>query len=211
MKYLLAKSTDIQISCIRQLQCLAIIFVSAMMLFSLSTVDGDEDPFAFMPVGGKQLLTELLEKCKTCDEMETIATTDRTEKAWREYLVSRETALQNLPREELDRGALANLTAQEERTLVAYLTVNFPLKRWRKKYPQEGREMALEICIACHGAIWAPSTRPVSGWLSTFKQPMHSGIPFRKTQAQELAHYFAINLPIPVEEIPEELMQEPNY
>ena len=188
-----------------------ILFLSLMMLFSINVVTGGDDPFAFMPAGGKQLLTDLLENCATCDDIESIALTDRTEEEWKEYFSNQETSLQNLPDEELSRGAFANLTAQSEQTLTSYLTVNFPLKRWRKKYPLDGRQMALETCIACHGAIWAPSTRPVAGWLSTFKQPMHSSIPFRKTQAAELAHYFAINLPISIEEIPEELMQPPNY
>lgn len=153
-----------------------------------------DDPFAFMPAGGPQLLQQVLDACGECDGFAALAALDQDADAWRGYFE--------------ERGALGELEDHQVETLVRYLAVNLPAEGAQgvEDLPRGGREIAVVQCTVCH-TIELPMTadRSVERWREHIRVPPHDAIGLSEAEWATLASYLALNAPVPEESIPEEL------
>lgn len=170
-------------------------------LLGLSPALGQEY-FDFMPEGGKALLIQLLGHPLDTAELRQIAKARRGEEEWKDALAAR-------------TGAMSEKQLQ---TLVGYLVVNMPLaeetlETAEKKddvtaaLPPDGRELAWNQCQFCHSLFtsYLVHERGVQGWLSTFETPFHREIKMIEKERETFARYSAINMPMRIEDVPEEL------
>lgn len=177
--------------------------------------------YDWMPRGGQQLLNAVLTDCATCDELPTIAMMEKTQEEWMEYFSAQQSKRDDLPEEELTKGAFAGFADREVDTLVAYMAINLPIPEARVPevervgtgaLPIEGRQLALEQCTACH-AIAATMTQEwtVERWIHLITDGTHGVLRLTDEQVRELAHYITNN-PVPMEEIPPPLREPmPGY
>lgn len=156
--------------------------------------------FDFMPDGGRTMVSRLFGQ--TPARVHEIAGATRSEAEWIEYL----------------RQQAADLTDRERQTLAGYLTVNMPLPESALKdaeqkgepiaaFPADGRQLAIDNCQFCHSLFtgYLMHDRNVEGWRSTFKSPFHKEIKMTDKEKETFARYSAINMPMRVEDVPEEL------
>ena len=156
-----------------------------------------DDRFSFLPLGGQQLLEQVLEACSDCDGLNAWSTSARTQAEWRAFLDG--------------RGVLAELDDTQTATLTHYLSVAFPLEEAATAIadlPLDGRTLVIFQCQTCH-AITIPVTqdREVPYWLQHRTQPPHDALELSEPEWQHVANYLALNTPIPEESIPAELRQ----
>lgn len=167
-----------------------------------------EDPFAFMPKGGKSLLLEILADVPATQDVLPFVTERKSPDEWVAYLTDRSKAVRRL----------AGFTEQERRTLAAYLAINTPLSAdqipqrtdlaaWKRVLPADGRELALRHCPVCHSlySSFLTQNRDVQGWLGTFEVPFHREIKMTEKERETFSHYSAINMPVKEALIPREL------
>ena len=157
---------------------------------------GDHD---FMPKGGKALLLEVLGTPPDPAELGKIAQARRTEAQWRDALAPRARAL----------------TEQQLATLAAYLAVNMPLPAKdavkggdvASALPPDGRELAWRECQSCHSlfASHLTQSRDAQGWRNVFLSPFHRELKMSAQEREEFARYSALNMPMKIEDVPEEL------
>ena len=158
--------------------------------------------FKFMPKGGKTLLLELLGTPPDATELHKIGETRRTEAEWREALSVR----------------TKDLGEPQQRTLAAYLAVNMPLpsaalQEIDKKgdvaaaLPRDGRELAWNECQFCHSLFssYLTQDRNLQGWLNMFQSPFHRELKMTAQERAEFAHYSTINMPMKIEDVPQDL------
>jgi hypothetical protein len=159
---------------------------------------------AFMPKGGKTLLLEVLGDSPDREELLQILGARRSETEWRAAMEKR----------------TKQLTDRELRTLAAYLAVNMPVQapqqiadRAAKRneldaaLPRDGRELAWNECQFCHSLFTSHLTqeRDVQAWLNMFQSPFHRELKLTKQEREEFARYSAINMPMKIEDVPEDL------
>ncbi len=166
----------------------------------------DEDVFAFIPHGGKTLLTHLLQDAPT-DTVQALLTSKHTREEWSGYLKEHTAAI----------GALAALSDYEMLTLADYLSFNMPLPEgsvptdpgkadWTAVLPADGRDLALENCQFCHIiTVVVTQDKTQDAWLGTMNKPSHVEIEISPEQREALASYLVLNGAIPVDLVPEEL------
>ena len=166
-----------------------------------------QDQFEFMPKGGSMLLLEVLDSSST-DDIVSVVTAKRTQEEWEAYFTDQESALKDL-------------TEKEVKTLVAYLAINMPIPEeeipketekidWVTFLPSDGWLLTLETCMNCHGLDAALiEERELVGWGTLFGGHDHVILPLTKQQWATLEYYLAINMPIPEEDIPEEMWGAP--
>ncbi len=156
----------------------------------------------FMPKGGKTLLIEMLGLPVDAAALRPVATARRTEEEWHAFLAARE----------------GPMSEPELRTLAGYLAVNMPvpagaLESAEKKgdpgaaLPPDGRELAWNQCQFCHSLFASHLTqdRDVQGWLGMFESPFHREIGMNQRERETFARYSAVNMPMKIEDVPEDL------
>ena len=161
-----------------------------------------QETYDFMPRGGKTLLIELLGDPVDTAELRLIARARRGESEWGEFLAAR-------------KGSLGD---RELRTLAAYLAVNMPLDEGAldeagrqgdavAALPRDGRELAWNHCQFCHSLFTSHLTqdRDVEGWMGMFQSPFHREIEMSPRERETFARYSAINMPLRMEDVPEDL------
>lgn len=175
--------------------------VLGILLFGLAPVLAQGD-YSFMPKGGKTLLLEILGSPPDEQELRKVAGERHNEEEWRRTFAV--------------RGK--TLSEREWRTLAAYLAVNMPLpedglaqaeKRGglATALPRDGRELAWNECQFCHSLFTSHLTqdRSVQAWLNMFQSPFHREMKMTAQEREEFSRYSTINMPMRVEDVPEEL------
>lgn len=110
------------------------------------------------------------------------------------------------------------LTEAEARTLASYMALNLPLadpstladlapETLADALPRDGKDLAIRNCQGCHGFYtgYLGHSRDVNGWLVMFNSPFHLEIRMNPTERRTFAHYSALNLPLPIENVPADL------
>ena len=170
--------------------------VFAIAVFAFAQAAGEDN--AFMPKGGRALLIELLGTPPDRAELRTIAQARRTEPEWRDFVAARKNTL----------------TERELATLAAYLAVNMPLpdddvKRdnLASTLPPDGRDLAWSECQSCHSLFASHLTqrRNAQGWRNMFLSPFHRELKMTPQQREEFARYSALNMPMKIEDVPQDL------
>jgi hypothetical protein len=173
----------------------------AIGLGCLSQALGQE--LDFMPKGGKTLLMEVFGATPDAATLDALAAPARSEADWSAFLA----------------GADAKLSDKELRTLAAYLSVNMPAAPRDKlgsaaasggiaaALPPDGRELAWNGCQGCHSlfAGYLTQDRDLQGWQNMFQSPFHRELRMTPQQRDEFSRYSAINMPMKIEDVPEEL------
>ncbi len=166
-----------------------------------------EDVFAFIPAGGRMLLSEIFAAHPPAAEVKAILSGKRDRAGWLAYLKERGKSL----------GGLQKLDDKEQLTLADYLSYAMPLPAneipadparadWSKVLPEDGRDYAMDKCQGCHIiTVVITQSRPREHWLATMHKPSHIGIRMTEKQREEVADYLVINGGIPIDEVPEEL------
>lgn len=166
-----------------------------------------EDVFAFIPPGGRELLTEILKAAPPAEDVNALLTGRRGAEGWHAYLTSRAGST----------PVLKDFGDRELATLANYLAFAMPLPAdklpadparadWKKILPMDGRDLALNYCQSCHIiTVVITQERPVEHWLGTMNKPSHIEIELTPAQRRELANYLVINGGIPIDLVPEEL------
>lgn len=174
----------------------AVFVVASVAVMATAITALAQDPFGFMPKGGAELLAEVLSGCARCEKLSDLATRKRTAEEWRRYFDQ--------------AGVLSKLSAKEVETLTRYLAVNFPARNIQdaRSLPRSGRAMVIQYCSLCHSmAVPMTQARDPAQWQGFKMRPPHDTVGLSSTEWEELANYLAINAPIPVDRIPEQLRQ----
>jgi hypothetical protein len=166
------------------------------------------DPiFDFIPLGGRSLLSQMLESKPPAAEARALLTGKRSRAEWVEYLKGRTATV----------PALKSLEERELLTLADYLSFNAPLPAakmpadfakadWRKILPPDGRDFALDYCQSCHIiTVTVTQDRSREHWLGTMNKPSHVEIKLTPQQREALASYLVLNAAIPIDQVPKEL------
>lgn len=153
----------------------------------------------FMPKGGRELLLQIIQDPTDLSE---IVTSQKSEQDWKAALAPW-----------TDR-----LGEKELLTLTAYLAVNMPLDGptiaaaekqgdLRAALPPDGGELAWTNCQFCHSLFssYLTQQRDVPGWLGMFQSPFHQELKMSSKERETFARYSAINMPMAVEDVPEDL------
>lgn len=161
---------------------------------------GAEDP-SFMPRGGRTLLVERLGASPRADEMRRLLGTTRSEPEWAAWVAA----------------GPAPASERERATLVAYLATHLPLPAAATSsrsaedllaaLPRDGRDLAWQQCQFCHSLFTSHLTqrRDEQGWRNMFLSPFHRELKMTAREREEFARYSAINMPMRIEDVPEEL------
>lgn len=183
-----------------------IVIVLSLVLTSISGAAARaKSSFDWMPNGGSVLLIEVLAQANAIDTLGDLARQKKNEKQWREYLGRY-------------KDAWGHLTDSEKTTLATYLATNFPMPEKRiprdakalregRFLPQDGKQLILDGCQACHSvAVPVQHKLDFTGWKGVITTGTHAGLDLDNTQRDEMAHYAAINFPIPEKNIPKALL-----
>jgi len=166
-----------------------------------------KDVFAFIPAGGRTLLSTVLDSKPPADATRAILTGKHTREEWLADLRSRAAAI----------PALKDLTDVQLTTLADYLAFNMPLPAdklpadfakadWPHVLPHDGRDMALQYCQSCHIiTVVITQDRSREAWLGTMHKPSHIEIKLTQQEREALANYLVLNAGIPIDQVPEEL------
>jgi hypothetical protein len=170
--------------------------VLAIAVFAFAQAAGEDN--AFMPKGGRALLLDLVGAPANVTDLRSIAQARRTEPEWRYFVAARKQAM----------------TERELATLTAYLAVNMPLSADAEKRPDlasalppDGRDLAWNGCQSCHSlfAGYLTQDREVQGWRNIFLSPFHRELKMSPQEREEFARYSAINMPVKIEDVPQDL------
>lgn len=170
--------------------------VVAIAVFAFAQAAGEDN--AFMPKGGRALLLDLLGVPPDQMELRAIAQARRTEPEWRDFVAARKNTL----------------TERELATLSAYLAVNMPMSddavkadQLASALPPDGRDLAWNVCQSCHSLFASHLTqrRNAQGWRNMFMSPFHRELKMSPQEREEFARYSALNMPMKIEDVPEEL------
>ncbi len=187
-------------------------------LFLLRPALAAEDEFKFMPKGGSEMFLDVLSQCANCDAIAELVTSQRTEEGWLKYFAGKQRA-QKYSGGDKKTGALAGLPEKQGKTLASYLAANAPMAKsslpkdskkadWKSVLPPDGRQLALEKCMGCHGiAVTMLNEADLRGWDMILRKSDHRGLKLTDREAQTLKSYLAINAPLPESEIPAALKQ----
>lgn len=170
--------------------------IVATAAFAFAQAVGEDN--AFMPKGGTALLFNLLSAPANLSELRSIVQARRTEPEWRDFVVERKKVL----------------TERELATLAAYLAVNMPLSddamkgdKLASALPPDGRDLAWNGCQNCHSLFTSYLTqdRELQAWRNIFLSPFHRELKMTPQEREELARYSALNMPMKIDDVPQEL------
>lgn len=161
------------------------------------------DVFAFIPVGGHTLLTNVINSHPPADEVKALLTGKRSREEWVDYLKDHAKAI----------PALQRLSEKERLTLADYLSLNMPRPAGevpadpaKAVLPPDGRDFAMDRCQGCHIiTVVVTQNRTKDAWLGTMNKPSHVRIKLTPQQREALANFLVLNAGIPIEQVPEEL------
>jgi hypothetical protein len=164
--------------------------IAATAVLVLAAAGGETNDF--MPKGGRALLVDIAGSSSS--QLREIAAAKRTEEEWLDFA-------RKQPKLATDR---------ERATLAAYLAVNMPLAdatQGAPVLPPDGRDLAWEGCQSCHSLFSSFLTQQGSAtrWRNMFLAPFHRNIRMTPQQREEFARYAEINMPMRVEDVPQEL------
>lgn len=171
----------------------ALLFGLVLLLVARPARAIDSD---FMPKGGRELLLQLFGAPAQEADLRNAVRAKRTEAEWREFLASRP------------------LGEREKATLAAYLALNMPLAggeaggtSLKAALPRDGRDLAWDECQSCHSlfAGYLTQSRDAQGWRNIFLSPFHRQMTMTPPQREEFARYAEINMPMKVEDVPQDL------
>jgi len=164
-----------------------------------------DEIFDFMPLGGRSLLSQLVDQGLPPGELQAILSAKRTAEEWVGYLQERQGSV----------PAIQNLGEQELLTLADYLAFNMPASEISAQanavelaaaLPPDGRDLSLDYCQSCHIiTVVVTQDRPQQAWLGTMSKPSHIEIDLTTAQREALANYLVLNAGIPIDLVPEEL------
>ncbi len=184
----------------------AALLVLAALLAAPAAAQTD-DVFAFIPSGGRTLLSRVLAAKPPAADARALLTGRHSRDDWLKDLRARGKSI----------PALQRLSDKELLTLADYLSHNMPLPanripadfaraNWEKLLPIDGRDMALDYCQGCHIiTVVVTQERPRDHWLGTLSKPSHVQIKLNKEQREALVSYLVLNAAIPVDDVPQEL------
>lgn len=184
-----------------------IAFLAFAAVFAGSLNAQPEDVFAFIPPGGKTLLTDIMRNDPPAAEAQALLTGKRDREGWLAHLRDRSAAI----------PGLKGLGDYELATLADYLAANMPLPEgkapadpaaanWSRLLPPDGRDLVMENCQFCHiitVVITQDKTR--NAWLGLMNKPSHVEIELTPEQREALANYLVVNGAIPIDLVPEDL------
>ncbi len=165
------------------------------------------DQLAFIPSGGRTLLTDIAKGKPPADEIKSLLTGTHSREEWTGYLNAQSKA----------DPAILHLSDKERLTLADYLSFHMPLPAsqvpaapartdWTGSLPKDGRDLALQYCQGCHIiTVVMTQVRSKTFWLGTVNTPSHAVIKMTPSEREELASYLELNAGIPIEQVPEEL------
>ena len=174
------------------LAALAVAIALFFLTRSAGAVEAD-----FMPKGGRTLLLQTVGTPGDLAQLQATVKAKRTEAEWTTQLAS-------------GKG----LSDRERATLAAYLAGNMPLAAdiaarpdVAKFLPADGRDLAWNECQSCHSLFtsYLTQSRDFQGWRNIFLSPFHRQMAFSDQQRDEFARYAAQNMPMKVEDVPQEL------
>jgi hypothetical protein len=171
------------------MRVLSLIALSALPAVSVAAALAQAG-FEFMPDGGRGTLSRLIEAGHL--PAERLAGPKTSEQDWSTILAKADPALEPRTLE----------------TLASYLAANMPEQLGGGgELPADGKELAIENCQFCHSFFtgYLVHDRDTEGWRAIFKSPFHRELPMSAPQRETFARYSAINMPIPFEDVPEEL------
>lgn len=165
--------------------------IAALLLVVLSVIvaRAQDDPFAFMPDGGRGTLGIVFPDAQA---RAWALAQDMTSEAWQAEIADRAPDLDEKARD----------------TLAAYLSTVAPVEADPStELPPDGRDIALAQCLSCHSLFtgYLMQKRDRTGWLSTFASPFHRVIEATPAERDIFADYSAINMPMRLEDVPPEL------
>ena len=185
-----------------------------------------QDQWDWVPAGGATLLVDTIKNCTNCDDIVTMLTSPKIQTGeWKAYFESKDSTRTNdQAKEQVGVGALKGLTQRQINTLLDYLVINMPVDK--AKLPQdpakidtsvlpiEGKQLLLEFCMACHPiSVQVTEDRDLDGWTMILTDSTHVQVTQANNvtdqQVQELIHYLADNMPLPIDQIPPEYQQRP--
>lgn len=186
--------------------CLAAVLIGTSSLTSLNAQE--DDIFAFIPSGGRTLLTDVFAQGAPADQVTAILSGQHVNRDdWLSDLKARTSALPGLDKLE-DRELL---------TLADYLSFNMPLPadkipadpaaaNWQEILPRDGRDLSLQYCQSCHIiTVVITQDRTAEAWLGTMNKPSHVEIDTTQAERAALASYLVLNAGIPIDDVPEDL------
>jgi hypothetical protein len=157
----------------------------------------EDELFAFIPLGGRSLLGELIAAGKV--DAEKILSARRSRDEWLGFL----------------RGiSNAGLDDTQLETLAAYLASATPaaehagttIATGGLNLPRDGRDLTLEYCQSCHIiTVVITQDRTREAWLGTMNKPSHVEIDTTQEERAAIADYLVPNAGISIEDVPEEL------
>lgn len=177
-------------------------FVKTVVLTGLAAgaawAEGDD--FAFMPPGGRVILSESL---LPGDAGGLAAVAGRAASAgdWAAWA----------------REKNPDLSDAMIETFAGYAALNFPVPEDIARHvgetgdatrlPPDGKELAIARCQFCHSLFtgYLMQDRDEVSWKGTFKSPFHAEIPMSEVERDTFAHYSAINMPLKFDDVPPEL------
>jgi hypothetical protein len=73
--------------------------------------------------------------------------------------------------------------------------------------PSDGRDLAWGGCQNCHSLFASHLTqkRNVQGWRNMFLSPFHRELKMTAQEREEFARYSALNMPMKIEDVPQDL------
>jgi mono/diheme cytochrome c family protein len=177
-----------------------------LLVFAAAPLRAQEgDVFAFIPPGGRTLLSQLVDQGLPSEELQAILSGKRSRDEWVAFLKERQGAV----------PALQGLGETELLTLADYLAFNMPAPgisaqasagELAKALPPDGRDFALTHCQSCHiVTVVVTQDRTKEAWLGTMNKPSHIEIELTPAQREALANYLVLNAGIPIDLVPEEL------
>ncbi len=165
------------------------------------------EQLAFIPAGGRTLLTDIATSKPPADELKALLTGKRSRDEWSSYLKAHSQAV----------PALQSLNDKRQLTFADYLSFHMPLPAnqvpanlastdWTRNLPKDGRDLSLANCQGCHIiTVVVTQQRTKTAWLGTLSTPSHAVIKMTPAEREELASYLELNAGIPIEQVPEEL------
>jgi mono/diheme cytochrome c family protein len=178
------------------------IAVAGILLGALLTISAfAEEQLGFLPMSGREILLKVLGICQKCDVLATLAGAKKTEEEWKNYLSS--------------KGGLEGLNERQVKELITYMAFNFPLRNPTSgspmkadSLPKGGKEILLTNCLGCHSvSVVALSEKPEAAWWNVLMRTDHAPVleKLDEVEAKTLIAYLAINMPVPAQDIPEDL------
>lgn len=171
----------------------------ALVALLAGAAAAQQDAFAFMPPGGRDILRTLVAGDTGMLAEAAARTDDRA--GWADWI----------------RQRAPEMDERQAETFAAYAALNLPvaadvLARVAEAgdpalLPPDGKELAIQQCQYCHSLFsgYLMHDRDETGWRSIFKAPFHLEIPMTDVERDTFAAYSAINMPMRLQDVPPDL------